>query len=88
MNQTGDIAANLLKNPPDELQGLMADPRTTHQAREAVASVMESPQSSSGNGIANGHHSLNKPGDGRLQVVNEHQEFTYIFPSIHGHELS
>ncbi len=78
MNQTGDITANLLRDPPEEMQRLMADPRMTNEAREAVASVMKTP-SSNGTGGANG---INHRGDGRLQVVNERQEFTYVLPGV------
>lgn len=73
MNQTADIAADLLRDPPDELRELMADSRTSDAAREAVASLVLPPSASNGLGSSNG---TSLTGDGRLQVVNEHQELT------------
>jgi len=73
MNQTPDIVAGLLRDPAEELQRLMADPRTTEEAREAVASVMSPPPTRNGAGLSNG---IKKPVNGRLQVVDEHQTFT------------
>ena len=77
MNQTADIAAEMLKNPTDDLRGLMDDPRTSDAAREAIASLASSPPMTDPGrtAVPNGVSQL---GDGRLQVVNEHQVFTYV----------
>ncbi|KAK4689287.1 protein SEY1, partial [Tremellales sp. Uapishka_1] len=63
MNLTPGIANDLIANPPAELVDLMNDPRTTDDARHAVSSLGKKDQ-------------INKAGDGRLQVVDENQEFT------------
>lgn len=73
MNQTADIAANLTANPPAELRELLNDPRTTDSAREAVADVTKIPTST-----ANGSNKSSQLGDGRLQVVDEKQDFTSV----------
>ncbi|WVR06913.1 protein SEY1 [Kwoniella sp. DSM 27419] len=77
MNQTSDIAQNLLANPPPELQRIMDDPRTTDEARQAVKDV----SSTSTSVMPHVPKSVNGAGEasnrgGRLQIVNEHQEFT------------
>jgi hypothetical protein len=84
MNQTADLSAGLAANPPPELKKLLNDPRTTESAREAVADVSKLPASNS----ANGHkqHS-SQLGDGRLQVVDEKQEFTSVTLSATGAKL-
>ncbi|EIW70479.1 protein SEY1 [Tremella mesenterica] len=64
MNQTPQIAQDLLKNPTDELKELLSNPSTRD--------IMSTP----GLSVANGHSPTNKVGDGRLQVVDEHQNFT------------
>lgn len=77
MNQTVDIAADLAAKPPPELENLLNDPRTTDSARQAVSELVKSPAGES----ANGHVSATKSngtGDGRLQIVNEKQDFTYV----------
>ncbi|ORY32882.1 RHD3/Sey1 [Naematelia encephala] len=73
MDQTISIASDLLSNPTKEIQELMSDPRTTDAARSAVKELVPGPESTTVNGGSNG---LNKVGEGRLQIVNEHQEFT------------
>ncbi|OCF39288.1 protein SEY1 [Kwoniella heveanensis CBS 569] len=96
MNQTVDIANDLLSNPPPELERLMNDPRTTDEARQAVKEVsvvspppvksILSPSASNNttaatdslhtqNGRGEGGET-NSAGEGRLQIVNENQEFT------------
>jgi len=80
MNQTADIGAGLVANPPAELQELLNDPRTTDSAREAIADITKTPASASS---ANGHgqphkDSSSRLGDGRLQVVDEKQDFTFV----------
>jgi hypothetical protein len=45
MNQTPDIAKGLLANPPQELRELLGDPRTTDEARQAVAELTSPPAS-------------------------------------------
>ncbi|WWD17114.1 protein SEY1 [Kwoniella shandongensis] len=80
MNQTVDIAKNLVTNPPPELERLMNDPRTTDEARQAVKdiSVVSPPPSGTATGFsaATGGNGGDQSRDGRLQVVNEDQEFT------------
>ncbi|OXG29722.1 protein SEY1 [Cryptococcus neoformans] len=66
MNQTPQIAQDLLKNPPQELQQLLNDPRTPDSARKAVQELQVP---SVGSGAAGKESS-------RLQIVNENQEFT------------
>lgn len=73
MNQTPGLSAALAADPPAELQDLLKDPRTTDSAREAVASLVKPPATSS----TNGHRpESSRSGDGRLQVVDEKQDFT------------
>ena len=74
MNQTADLSAGLAANPPAELRELLNDPRTTDSARAAVADVAKPPPATA-NGSKSGSGQL---GDGRLQVVNETQEFTLV----------
>ena len=76
MNQSINIASDLVNNPPKELQELMSDSRTSDAARAAVSDVasVTSPLKSNA-GLGSGS-TTNKTGDGRLQVVNENQEFT------------
>lgn len=69
MNQTPQIAQDLLKNPPQELQQLLNDPRTPDSARKAVQELQVP---SVGSGAAGKESS-------RLQIVNKNQEFTYVF---------
>ena len=80
MNQAADIGAGLVANPPAELQELLNDPRTTDSARDAIADITKTPASaSSANGHGQGHkESSSKLGDGRLQVVDEKQDFTFV----------
>ena len=73
MNQTSGIVKELLRDSPQDLKQLMADPRTSDTAREAVASTV-SPSSVS-NGLAT-IHGTNGTNESRLQVVDQHQEFT------------
>ena len=77
MNQSPDIATNLVNNPGAELQQLMSDPRTSDEARAAVSNVasVSSPLKINGPPVP---HKVNKAGDGRLQIVNENQEFTLV----------
>lgn len=103
MNQTSDIAKGLLANPPQELRELMDDPRTTDEARQAVAELTSPPASQptasttleaaaalpsasqpNGSSTAAVKELTNRSGDGRLQIVNETQEFTYVdrYPPI------
>lgn len=60
MNQTVSLATDLVANPPKELKDLLQDPRVPDTARQAMSELTSS----------------NKPGDGRLQVVDENQNFT------------
>ncbi|WWC89135.1 protein SEY1 [Kwoniella dendrophila CBS 6074] len=79
MNQTPDIAANLLANPPPELQRILDDPRTTDEARQAVKDVSVVSPPPVHNSLASTkkqNGDTNNAGEGRLQIVNEHQEFT------------
>ena len=75
MNQTTDITNALLSDPPEELKKLMTEPRVTDDARDAVSSISQSTSLTNGTHPSNGMNGL---GDGRLQVVNEHQEFTLV----------
>lgn len=77
MNQTVDIARELASKPPPELEQLLNDPRTTDSAREAVSDLVRPPP---GDGV-NGHATSPKmsgAGDGRLQIVDEKQNFTSV----------
>jgi hypothetical protein len=76
MNQTADIASGLVANPPAELQELLNDPRTTDSARQAVADVAKVPTSTANR--SSHKTSSSQLGDGRLQVVNESQDFTFV----------
>ncbi|ODN80608.1 protein SEY1 [Cryptococcus amylolentus CBS 6039] len=68
MNQTPAIAANLVNNPPPELQRLMDDPRTSDSARQAVQEAVSPPTAAA--------QLAGTKATKRLQVVNENQEFT------------
>ncbi|WWC69983.1 protein SEY1 [Kwoniella pini CBS 10737] len=79
MNQTPETASNLLANPPPELQRILDDPRTTDEARQAVKEVSVVSPPPVQNGLASTPkepNGTNHSGEGRLQIVNEHQEFT------------
>ncbi|WWC61965.1 protein SEY1 [Kwoniella dejecticola CBS 10117] len=79
MNQTPEIAAGLLANPPPELQRILDDPRTTEDARQAVKDVSIVSPPPVQNSLGTSHkdsNGTNHSGEGRLQIVNEHQEFT------------
>ena len=76
MNQTADISAGLAANPPAELRELLNDPRTTDSARAAVADVAKLPATT----VNGSKSSSSQLGDGRLQVVDEKQEFTSVIP--------
>jgi hypothetical protein len=95
MNQTPDIAKGLLADPPQELRELMDDPRTTDEARQAVAELVSPPASRptaattletpvalpstsqpNTSSVTAATSLTNRSGDGRLQIVNENQEFT------------
>ncbi|WWD03363.1 protein SEY1 [Kwoniella europaea PYCC6329] len=83
MNQTPQIASDLLSNPPPELQRILDDPRTTDEARQAVkeVSVVSPPPTHNGlvatqKEMEQTSNGVNSAGEGRLQIVNEHQEFT------------
>ncbi|KAL7421956.1 Dynamin-like GTPase that mediates homotypic ER fusion [Cryptotrichosporon argae] len=73
MNQTLDIAAQALANPPPELAAVLSDSRTTDEAKAAVASLSNG---SSATGGSSRDEPTNRAGEGRLQVINENQEFT------------
>lgn len=87
MNQTPDLAAKLAADPPPELQQLLNDPRTTDSAREAVADVVKPSTTATSVGASvNGHTSTSSPGalpDGRLQIVDEKQNFTWVQQAHH-----
>lgn len=74
MNQTPQIAQDLLKNPPQELQQLLDDSRTPDSARKVVQELQVSSAVSDTAGNKDG-----STGSSRLQIVNENQEFTYVF---------
>lgn len=84
MDQTVSIAKDLAANPTPELQELLNDPRTTDSARQAVADVVSPARNVNGVSNGNGHASnttsglVNKAGEGRLQVVDENQNFTCV----------
>lgn len=86
MNQTADIARDILANPPKEVVDIMGDPRTSNDARAAISEISPSPllanpiTTSNGTGAATRSAALpiNKAGEGRLQVVDENQNFTYV----------
>jgi hypothetical protein len=78
MNQTADISSSVAADPPAELQALLDDPRTTDSAREAVADVAKVPASNKTNGDTS---NSSRVGDGRLQVVDEKQDFTLVVSS-------
>lgn len=87
MNQSTDITNNLLQNPPKDLVDLMNDPRTTDEARQAVSELAKPPSALSKSALKNGDSrtavengsesgSGGKTREGRLQIVNENQEFS------------
>lgn len=76
MNQSIDIASNVINNPPKELQDLMNDPRTSPAARAAVSDVASVTSPLKSSATLDGATKSNKTEDGRLQVVDENQEFT------------
>lgn len=74
MNQTPQMVQELLKNPPQELQQLLDDSRTPDSARKAVQELQVSSVVSDAAGNKDGPAESS-----RLQIVNENQEFTYVF---------
>lgn len=71
MDQAPAITQNIINNPPEDLQSLMVDSRTTDEARAAIADIAQP-----GTALSHLHKDTNGTGDGRLQIVNEHQEFS------------
>ncbi|KGB78728.1 protein SEY1 [Cryptococcus deuterogattii 99/473] len=71
MNQTPQIAQDVLKNPPQKLQQLLDDSRTPDSARKAVQELQVSSAASDTAGNKDGPTESS-----RLQIVNENQEFT------------
>lgn len=63
------VVTNLVNDPPRDLVNLINDTRTSDEARSAIAEIAKPGTALSENGI-------NKTGDGRLQIVNEQQEFS------------
>jgi len=84
MNQTADLSAGLAANPPAELRELLIDPRTTDSARAAVADVAKPPPTT----VNGSKSSSSQLGDGRLQVVDEKQEFTSVTSATAGMKLT
>lgn len=71
MNLSIDAAQEALKNPSSELKDILNDPRVPAEAMDAMKAEGFKPESK-GNRKREGTSDL---GDGRLQVVNEKQEF-------------
>ena len=72
MNQTDDVANSLLSNPPKELVELMQHPQTTDEARAAISDIAPASSPLKANGSGSSHQAT----EGRLQIVNEKQEFS------------
>jgi hypothetical protein len=71
MNLSIDAAQEALKNPSSELKDILNDPRVPTEAMDALKAEGFKPESK-GKKQREGTSDL---GDGRLQVVNEKQEF-------------
>jgi hypothetical protein len=71
MNLSIDAAQEALKNPSSELKDILNDPRVPTEAMDAMKVEGFKPESR-GKKQREGTSDL---GDGRLQVVNEKQEF-------------
>jgi hypothetical protein len=71
MNLSIDAAQEALKNPSSELKDILNNPRVPTEAMDAMKAEGFKPESK-GNKQRQGTSDL---GDGRLQVVNEKQEF-------------
>lgn len=90
MNQP-EIVNQILTDPPQEFKDIMNDPAQSQETRDAIAAVapagssLKSISTPSANGATGASSSsaaqlpnTNKPGDGRLQVVDENQVFSYV----------
>lgn len=75
MEQTADAAKTLLSQPPNDLIDLMQDPQTTDEARAAISEI--APAGSALKQL-NGSKGSHQATEGRLQIVNEAQDFTYV----------
>lgn len=74
-----DNAKAALANPPPELKSLLADERTPQGAKDALVEAMHSPPPASAMNGDKGRldgKGVSRPGDGRLQVVDEEQRFS------------
>jgi hypothetical protein len=71
MNFSIDAAQEALKNPSDELKALLDDPKVSKGALNAVRAEGFKPDSKP-------REDVSGLGDGRLQVVNEKQEFRSV----------
>lgn len=71
MNLSIDAAQEALKNPSAELKDILNDPRVPKEAMDAMKAEGFKPESRKREGTSD-------LGDGRLQVVNEKQEFRFV----------
>ena len=71
MNLSIDAAQEALKNPTGELKEILNDSRVPKEAIEAMKAEGFRPETKQREGTS-------ELGEGRLQVVNEKQEFRYV----------
>jgi hypothetical protein len=89
MNQSIDLAQQALQHPPSDLKDLLNDPRVPKAAMESIKAEGFRPEKKDKDGAqdegrrvgagaeagAGAMAGVSGLGDGRLQVVNEKQEF-------------
>ena len=82
MELTLNNAAEVLKYPTTELQQIIDHPQTSPEAKAALAEASSMVASSSTTNAEPKKPTspVNHVGDGRLQIVNEDQVFTYVPP--------
>ena len=87
MNQSIDLAQQALQNPSSELKDLLNDPRLPKEAMDSIKAEGFRPEKKDGardegrRAGAAATAGVSELGDGRLQVVNEKQEFKSVLPS-------
>lgn len=79
MNTTVDLAKQALEDPPRQVTEVLDDDRVPKQAKQAVESLgYKSNQQDQHKSDTAKTHPTSAPGEGRLQVVNEKQEFRLV----------
>lgn len=75
MNLSIDLAQDALQHPSSDLKILLNDPRVPKDVMDSLKSDGFKPEDDRSEVAARVTQGVNGLGDGRLQVVNEKQEF-------------